>query len=49
MSGNGAKTLRERCDDLLQLIDETLKDTPANATPAMFPIWVGARRRETGR
>jgi hypothetical protein len=39
MPGNGsAKTLRERCEEIVRLIDETLNATFPRRTPMPLPV-----------
>ncbi len=44
-----AKTLRERCDEIVRLIDETLNVTFPRRTPAPLPAQVDDRDHALGR
>ncbi len=44
-----AKTLRERCDEIVRLIDETLNKTFPRRTPASLPVRVDDRGDARGR
>ena len=45
---SGTKTLRERCEEILRLIDETLEVLPGPSS-AVLPAPVDGRRRAPGR
>jgi hypothetical protein len=50
MPGNGSvKTLRERCEEILRLIDEMLNATFPRRTPAPLPVRVDDPEHALGR